>query len=231
MRMDDRGTGCSEGGPLEDVTIQERADDSRAGIRYLRSRKEIDASRIGLLGLSEGANIGPMIAASDPSIEAVVMMAPTATNGYKIMEYQFQLKINERADLSSVEKQRALETSMHELDQAVNRGDAGPWFKSFLEYMPLPTARQVTCPALILHGDRDAHIPVDHSELLVKVMRVSGNEDVTLKILEEHNHLFLEDPKGNISGYANLLQDTNQMSNGILTMIADWLNNRLSVDD
>jgi dipeptidyl aminopeptidase/acylaminoacyl peptidase len=89
----------------------------------------------------------------------------------------------------------------------------------------------VTCPALILHGDRDAHVPVDHSELLAKVMRASGNEDVTLTILEDHNHLFLEDPKGSISGYATLLQDTNQMPDGVLTMITDWPNNRLSVDE
>jgi len=74
LRMDDQGTGCSEGDRLENVTIQERADDSRAGIAFLRRRHDIDGSRIGLLGVSEGANIGPMIAASDPAIRAVVMM-------------------------------------------------------------------------------------------------------------------------------------------------------------
>ena len=86
LRMDDQGVGCSEGGPLENVTIQERADDSRSGIEYLRSRIEIDAERIGLLGLSEGGNIGPMIAASDPFIRALVIMAGSATNGIKIRE-------------------------------------------------------------------------------------------------------------------------------------------------
>ena len=104
LRMDDQGTGCSEGDRLENVTIQERADDSRAGIAYLRHRSEIDGSRIGLLGLSEGANIGPMIAASDPSIRAVVMMAPTASNGYKIIEYQRRLMIDERTDLTAGQK-------------------------------------------------------------------------------------------------------------------------------
>lgn len=230
LRMDDQGTGCSEGRPLEEVTIQERADDSRAGIQYLRGRKEIDESRIGLLGLSEGANIGPMIAASDPTIRGIVMMAPTATNGYKIIEYQRRLKINERTDLSDVEKQRALEKSMNGLDHALARGEGSPWFRSFLEYMPLPTAKMVTCPALIVHGDRDAHIPVDHTELLAKVMKASGNGDVTLIILKDHNHLFLEDTNGNISGYADLLRHTNQLSEDVLATITDWLENRLLID-
>lgn len=223
LRMDDQGTGCSEGDPLETVTIQERADDSRAGIAYLRHRKEIDGSRIGLLGLSEGANIGPMVAASDPSIRAVVMMAPTASNGYKIIEYQRRFKIDERSGLTEAQKKRALEKSMRGLDQALTRGEGSPWFRSFLAYMPLPTAKKVSCPALILHGDKDAHIPVDHSVLLEKVMRSSGNGDVTLIVFKNHNHLFLEDPKGNISGYADLLQHTNQLSENVLSAITDWL--------
>jgi len=227
LRVDDQGTGCSEGRQLEEVTIQERAEDSRAGIQYLRGRKGIDVSRIGLLGLSEGANIGPMIAASDPTIRAIVMMAPTATNGYKIIEYQRRLKINEQTDLTDVEKERALEKSMNELDHALARGEGSPWFRSFLEYMPLPAAKKVTCPALILHGDKDAHIPVDHSELLEKVMKASGNEDVTLVIFQNHNHLFLEDPNGNISGYPDLLRHTNQVPDDVLRTITDWLQSRL----
>jgi dipeptidyl aminopeptidase/acylaminoacyl peptidase len=227
LRMDDQGTGCSEGRPLVEVTIQKRADDSRAGIQYLRGRKEIDAGQIGLLGLSEGANIAPMIAASDPNIGAIVMMAPTATNGYKIIEYQCRLKINERTDLTDVEKQRALQKSMNGLDHTLARGEGSPWLRSFLEYMPLPTAQKVTCPALILHGDKDAHIPVDHSMLLAKVMQASGNEDVTLVIFQNHNHLFLEDPNGNISGYADLLRHTNQVPDDVLTTIADWLQSHL----
>ena len=227
LRMDDQGTGCSGGDPLEDVTIQGRADDSRAGIAFLRQRKEIDGRRIGLLGLSEGANIGPMIAASDPEIRAVVMMAPTATNGYRIRQYQNRLKIEERRDLTQAQKESALKMSMRGLDDALARGEGSPWFRSFLDYMPLPTAGKVTCPALILHGDKDAHIPVEHSRLLAKVMRSSGNDDVILIIFKNHNHLFLEDPNGNISGYKDLLRHTNQLSQSILSIITGWLSSHL----
>ena len=123
-----------------------------------------------------------MIAASDPSIRAVVMMAPTASNGYKIEEYQRRLMTDERSDLTESQKKRALEKSMRGLDQALARGEGSPWFRSFLDYIPLPTAKKVFCPTLILHGDKDAHIPVEHSQLLEKVMRSSGNDDVTLII-------------------------------------------------
>jgi dipeptidyl aminopeptidase/acylaminoacyl peptidase len=89
--------------------------------------------------------------------------------------------------------------------------------------MPLPTAKKVSCPALILHGDKDAHIPFEQSQLLAKVMRSSGNDEVSLIIFKDHNHLFLEDANGNISGYADLLRHTNQLSENVLSTIADWL--------
>jgi alpha-beta hydrolase superfamily lysophospholipase len=171
-----------------------------------------------------------MIAASDPTIRGIVMMAPTATNGYKIIEYQRRCKINERMDLSDIEKERELEKSMKGLDHALARGEGSLWFRSFLEHMPLPTAKKVSCPALILHGDRDAHIPFDHSIILAKAMRVSGNEEVTLNILKDHNHLFLEDTNGNISGYAELLRHTNQLSEDVLSTITGWLENHLLID-
>jgi dienelactone hydrolase len=58
LRMDDRGVGCSEGGDIANAPIPERADDIKAGIRYLKNRNEVDAERIGLIGISEGGNIG-----------------------------------------------------------------------------------------------------------------------------------------------------------------------------
>jgi len=227
LRMDDQGVGCSEGGPLENVTIQERADDSRAGIEYLRTREEIDRDRIGLLGISEGGNIGPMIAASDPSVYALVIMAGSATNGIKITEYQRRLKIDERSDLTDVEKERELSKSMKGLRQALSRGEGSPWNRSFFYYMPLPTAKKVSCPVLILHGDKDASVPVADAHFLANAMRISGNTDVTVKIFPNHNHLFLEDRVGNISGYKDLLRHTNKLPNDVLNTIVEWFQKRL----
>jgi dienelactone hydrolase len=61
LRMDDRGCGCSGGGPLKSATTAQRADDIRSGISYLKGRKEIFGNRIGLIGLSEGGIIASLI--------------------------------------------------------------------------------------------------------------------------------------------------------------------------
>ncbi|MEE4111193.1 MAG: alpha/beta fold hydrolase, partial [Desulfobacteraceae bacterium] len=115
LRMDDRGYGCSKGGPLLDATTVERADDNRAMVDFLRSRSDVDPSRIGILGLSEGGNIGPLIAASDPTIRALVIMAGCATNGWKIQEHQYRYDIERDENLTEEEKEKALEAEMDAL--------------------------------------------------------------------------------------------------------------------
>ena len=228
LRMDDRGCGCSEGGSLLEATIPERVADNRAALEYLRSRPEIDSSQIALLGLSEGGNIGPIIAASDPSIRALVIMAGCATNGWKIMEHQFRYEIERDENLSDQEKREALHKRMRELRHAVRAGETNPWFESFLEYMPLPTAKQVTCPVLILHGDKDAHVPVEHAHYLAQAMRSGGNPDVTVRIFENLNHPFLPDRDGRKSGYKELLRNGAVVPDTVLDTITEWLASRLS---
>jgi dipeptidyl aminopeptidase/acylaminoacyl peptidase len=230
LRLDDRGYGCSQGGDVKQATIPERADDIRAGIAYLRDRGEIDGNRLGLLGISEGANIGPLIAVADPSIAALVLMAGSALPGARILRWQVRHDTALMEGITEEERARILSQRMKDVEKWMADPDATPWRKSFAEYDPLPTARRVLCPALILHGDRDAHVPLQHAQALADAMRGGGNDDVTVRILKDHNHLFLEDADGRFTGkrYWKLLQHTYRLREEVLDIIADWLSSRLA---
>lgn len=229
LRMDDRGYGCSKGGNINDATIAERADDIKAGLDYLKSRKEIDEHRLGLLGISEGANIGPMIAAADPTIRALVIMAGSASSGREILEWQVRYDTALIEDVTNEERGRILKQRMMDVEKWIAEGERNPWRKSFVEYNPLTTAYNVRCPVLILHGDRDANVPVEHAHLLADAIRTGGNTDVTVKILRNHNHLFLKDTDGRFTNkrYFKLLHHTNRLSEGFLKIVADWASSRL----
>lgn len=229
LRTDDRGCGCSGGGPLLEAPISERVDDNRAALDYLRSRPEIDSSRIALLGLSEGGSIGPIIAASDHSIRALVIMAGCATNGWKIMEHQFRYDIERDETLIEREKQEALDRRMRALRRSVKAGETNPWFESFLAYKPLPTAKKVSCPVLILQGEKDAHVPAQHARYLAQAMRSGGNRDVTVVFFPDTNHLFLPDSDGRRSGYKKLLRNGAVISDKVLEVIVGWLTDHLLV--
>jgi len=230
LRMDDQGSGCSEGGPHYDIPIQERANDIRAGLNYLRTRKEIDHKRLGLLGLSEGGNIGPMVAASDSTIAAVVILAGTATNGYLIIEYQWRYQLDNTPGLSVEERkhqEEVIDNKIRDMRDYFAKGKGNPWEKSFVSYLPLTSARKLNCPVLIVHGDRDAHVPVEHASILAQAIRANGNKDVTVKVFNNHNHLLLKDPDGRKSEYSKLLKHTNQLSQNVLDTISDWIVDRL----
>ncbi|MCK4823545.1 alpha/beta hydrolase, partial [bacterium] len=53
LRVDDRGVGGSTG-DFDNVTAIDFTADAKAGVNYLKSRKEINHERIGLIGHSEG---------------------------------------------------------------------------------------------------------------------------------------------------------------------------------
>ena len=87
LRYDDRGSYASKGN-FAKATTNDFATDVEAAISYLKTRKEIDAKHIGLIGHSEGAIIAPIVAANDKSISFIVMMAGTAISGGDLLLLQ-----------------------------------------------------------------------------------------------------------------------------------------------
>lgn len=80
LRYDKRGVGESTGS-TDQATILDLTADAESAIAFLKSRKDIDPARIGLIGHSEGAMIAPSIAASSPGIPWIVLLAAPATKG------------------------------------------------------------------------------------------------------------------------------------------------------
>lgn len=69
---DKRGTGASSGEYRGD-RLDELADDVRAALAALRARDDVDPSRIGILGQSQGAWLAMMVAAGDTGVAFVMM--------------------------------------------------------------------------------------------------------------------------------------------------------------
>ncbi|WP_082445477.1 alpha/beta fold hydrolase [Sphingomonas sp. Leaf28] len=77
LSFDKRGVGQSTG--TFDDAMEPAQRDARAALAYLRSRGDlIDKDRIAILGLSQGAVIGPALAVENPPIAAVVALAAPA---------------------------------------------------------------------------------------------------------------------------------------------------------
>ncbi|MCE7054233.1 alpha/beta hydrolase [Algoriphagus sp. AGSA1] len=90
LRFDDRGFGESTG-DFSSATTADFSTDVASAIAYLKTRKEIDTTNIGLIGHSEGGLIAPMVAAESADVGFVVLMAGSGIRGDKLLLLQEEL--------------------------------------------------------------------------------------------------------------------------------------------
>ena len=222
LRLDDRGFGES-GGDAASATTADLADDVRAALATLRDRDGIDGSRLAVVGHSEGGMIAPMVAADDADLAAIVVVAGPARTGREIIHYQQRQAIEDVPGLTEAQRDSMAAAARAELEVMAARQ---PWLGFFLDYDPIPTARQVTdTPVLILHGETDRQVTVDQAGTLAETFRTAGNPDVTLRVFPDINHLLLRDPEGDPSGYSAL--ESREVDREVLGTLVDWLVQRL----
>ena len=222
LRCDDRGVDASGGGDTT-VTTQVYADDLRQTVAWLRARRGIDGQRIAFIGHSEGGVIGPLAAAEDRRIAAVVVMAGPGKMGRDILRDQFTRPIQTAPDLPEEERRRLLSGIEGQLDQWAG---TNAWTRWFVGFDPLPLARRLRQPVLIMHGALDRQVSVGQADTLAAAIRGGGNRDVTVRIFPRLNHLFLPtDGDGSPSEYPGLGQTS--VPSEVLDTLATWLAARL----
>ena len=249
LRYDKRGLGGSTG-DYKAATSADFAADAEASAAYLRSRPEIEARHVGLIGHSEGGLIAPMVAARDPRIGFVVLMAGPGERGDRILLAQQRLigkamgasddalakgaatnrklyaAVEGAKDQADAEaKARAVLVEAGLPPEAVEKAAqqvSSNWIRFFLVYDPVPALRQVKCPVLAVNGSKDLQVPPEDDLAAIKAA-LAQNSDVQAVELEGLNHLFQTAKTGAPSEYAEI-EET--MSPRVLDLITAWIEAR-----
>lgn len=220
LRLDDRGVGGSDAGP-EGASVFDEVPDYHAAVAFLRSRPEIDPDRIAVLGHSEGGVVAPIVASEDPRLAGLVLLAGPAYTFERVNRFQRRQQYT-RNGLTDEQ----IETELARTDQNAKRiAMENPRRSTVWDYSPLPTARTVAAPVLLLHGDTDVQISPEQLDTLAVAFREGGNLDVTAHLFEDTNHMFLWDDGSPIDSYQSL--PSHQVTTEVLGVLADWLADRL----
>jgi pimeloyl-ACP methyl ester carboxylesterase len=233
LRYDDRGVEES-GGDYNSSSTETFAQDAAAAVAAVRSRPEVDGSKVGLIGHSEGAMLAPEISAlcekqTGKPAWCVVLMAGSTSTGREInleqqehglalsdwsdevkaKKRQLQLKlldyIDGKTDWPTV---KALADSEEAQSLEMQKGMVdGPWFRSFLNYDPKPWVKQLKVPVLVMGGELDTQLPPHHSAALRDSLRAAGNKNVSYAPARGINHLFQKATTGEVSEYATLKKE------------------------
>ena len=245
LRADDRGTGKSTG-VFTNATTADFATDTEAGVAYLKTRPEVNPHKIGLIGHSEGGIIAPMVAARNPDVAFVVMMAGTGVPGDQVLIAQGEAiqiangKTAEEAAKDSARQKEMLALVETEKDENVLEKElrekmsgivpeaqiglqmkqlTSPWMRYFLTYDPAMALRQVTCPVLAINGSLDRQVlPEQNLPAIRKAL--AGNKHAEIDELPGLNHLFQTAKTGSPGEYAQI-EET--MSPVALEKMSSWL--------
>ena len=248
LRYDDRGIGGSKG-EVENATTMDFSYDAEAAFDYLRNRKEINASQVGILGHSEGGVINFMVAARRPEVAFLVSLAGPSVNGIEVLKEQqkailkasgmseeaVQFNSNTNAQMfdiietsNSREEADSLLRNLlkgwgynEELTEQTVGQMASPWMYYFLKYDPAEAIVKTNCPAMLLNGSKDLQVIASQNLLAYeKIIADYGKTNMTLRELPGLNHLFQHCETGSPNEYFEI-EET--ISTEVLEMIVGFV--------
>lgn len=161
--------GCGEGlekseGEFEDISLTARIKDYRSALDFIQNLGNVDMSRLGVVGSSFGGMAA--IAAQDRRVKAMVVLA----SPYKIPRFDRPLIPREEGDYYILPSGRRFKRSFYE----------------DLRTYDLLRAVKDCPPLLIIHGDSDDTVPLEHTYRLYE----AASEPKRLKVIEGADHIF-----------------------------------------
>jgi len=248
LRYDKRGVGQSEG-VFANVSMEDLLADVRAALSNLEGSDGIDPQQVFLLGHSEGGIFAPIIATENSDLEGVVLLAAPAHSLDWVIRKQIEW-LNRDMGKSEDEVQTALAQEDQYLDFVRNStGDWSdytfeqlveampwltqekyievkmlslPWLRQHFQHDPLKTIEEVTCPVLIVQGEKDYQVPEGEADLLSSALAEAGNTDVTVDLIPDLNHLMRHHPEEPNLTYRHLDEPVDpRVTEEITTWIAE----------
>jgi dienelactone hydrolase len=186
---------------LKDFTVrQEVIEDALEALKALRAQPGIDAARVFVLGHSLGGMLIPRIAAADPTVAGLIVLAGAARPLEEAIVAQTRYLAKADGTISpeeqhGIDQAEAVARSVRGLTSGDPKGGrmisgapASYWL-DLRGYDPPSEATRVKSPMLILHGERDYQVTAE--EFAKWKAALVSRPDVTFHSYPALNHLFI----------------------------------------
>lgn len=217
MRCDDRGTGKSTGS-FDKATLGTFVRDAMQTLTRLAKRPEVDPARLGFVGHSEGAVIGPLVAAKSGKLRGLMLMAgsgrPLPEMG--MIQEETLLKRSglppdqiakqldaQRAVIDAIRGGKSLPDALAP-DQKAEIEKQRAWLKSHFDNdIQASLGRVPKMSIFVAQGGMDVQVPEDEALLIKKGLAAGKNAQPKVKVYPELNHLFAVSHGGGLIEYAD----------------------------
>ncbi|MFZ6734372.1 alpha/beta hydrolase family protein [Undibacterium sp. Ji42W] len=188
VRFDKRGIAGSAGAAASeaDLRFEIYVQDAVAWIRLLKADARF--SGVAILGHSEGSLIA-MLAAQQEAVKAYISVAGPAKNAADVLRWQLQGKLSPALAASNEEILSALQAGKTYAEvppelKMLYRASVQPYLVSWFRYTPEKEIAKLTCPVLLVQGDKD--IQVDAAQLTALTL---AKPDVESLLVHDMNHV------------------------------------------
>jgi len=249
LRYDDRGF-AESGGDAITATTLDFADDAESAVKLLMTLSYVDKDSIGIIGHSEGAIIGPIVAQRNTDLDFLVLMAGPGVDGMAVLEDQtaailraqqapeeviaqavktnlaIYATILDESQTLEERKQSVLQTLLSlGLPADAAKAQIGalfsPWYMTFLALDPSNYLKEIDIPVMILNGTKDTQVSAMlHVPAIEEALQSGGNTRYTTKVYEGLNHLFQPAITGSPDEYATIETTIDPQ---VLEDIASWI--------
>ena len=154
-----------------DTTLSKTIESLKAVISFVRSKGEYN---IGLLGSSFGGLVSLIAASQDTDIKALVLKSPVTE------PKQFWRERLGDAGIKQWKKEGVVRPTQDIVDYDLNF----EYWEDLQKYDTLEIAKNISCPALIIHGEKDVCVPMDQSKNLADVLHTD------VKVIEGADHSY-----------------------------------------
>jgi dienelactone hydrolase len=183
---DKRGSEQSEG-DWRTASFEELATDTVAAVRYLENQEEVAISDIGVIGLSQGGHIAPVVANQAPDIAFLVNVVGGAVPMHELLVYEETHNLRELGVLPGLSDLLA-----HPAAWSIIRVRQRGFWDAIGNFDPVPYWQGVGVESLVLYGENDTNVPSNRS---AEILRSLGKQNIEVRIYEGSGHA-LESPLG-----------------------------------
>ena len=196
---DKRGSEKSEG-DWRTATFEELAGDTLGAIEFIKTQDHFDYTTIGVVGMSQGGWIAPIVATKSDDVAFVVSMAGAGVTTEEQLYHEEIHNIQQMGTYPFVARLIAPITT-----RRIQQMD---FWKPTAGYDPIPYWEQVEAPCFAALGENDMNVPVEESvarfeslesEMLIKIYP-DGGHGITDPMTGEVQDAFLQDLVQFISG-------------------------------
>jgi len=210
----------------------EVTDDVVAAVALLAKQPQIDMQQIYILGHSLGGLLVPRIAAKDPLVAGVIIMAGTARPLERVVVEQIKYiagltGTQTPEDKKQIEKAEAIAAQVEspslkpdDLVDFFGSPIPGSYFLDLRSYDPSKVAAGLTIPVLVLQGGRDYQVTT--ADLDVWKQALAKVPWATFKFYPDYNHLLMPGAGSGPASPEDYLVAAN-VSVDVVNDIAHWI--------